>query len=135
MIPQLQNVVIAYTYNPRPMPMGESQWVGLLIILGIFAVVIALACWHSMKDWIKWIRYRNYTVKSFIVCQKTPDIDLKKIYKVVDETNDFLRGRNMHGIRVDRRKIKTKHLISVTSIPGDGCYYFIVWYKGKGRPE
>lgn len=115
-------------------PPGDGHWFALAV-LGAVCLAIALATmWPTIMECIDWIRYRNNTIKSFIVCQKTPDIDLKKIYKVVDETNKFLRGKDMEGIVKGRKKIKTKNLISVTSVPGNGCYYFIIWYKGKRRP-
>lgn len=122
-----------YTYA-TPGPPGEGWWFGLLILGSICFIVIMVSMWPTLVEWYRWIKYRNNTIKSFIVCQTSPSIDLKKIYKVVDDTNNFLRGKDMEGIITKRKKIKTKDLISVTSVPGDGCYYFIIWYKGRRPP-
>ena len=116
------------TYNPPPM--DAVPWLGLAILGLLFASALLAIYWQGIRDWIDRIRYRNNTIKSFVICQKDPAIDLKKIYRVVDDTNNFLRGRDMRGIKVDRKKIKTKNLISITSLPGNGCYYFVIWYKG-----
>jgi len=120
---------LTYTYNSP----GGGNIPGLLIIGAIVFAVVIFSCWpHILKWFNEKVRYRNNTIKSFIVCQKSPDIDLKKLCTVVDQTNSFLRGKVMKGIDIHRKKIKTKNLISITSIPGSGCYYFIIWYKVKG---
>jgi len=120
-----------YTYPGQPFDGGN--FVGLFVVGGIILLVTICACWPSIAEWFNEnIRYRNNTIKSFIICQRSPNIDLKKIYRVVDDTNNFLRGITLKGVEIDRKKIKTKNLISVTSVQGQGCYYFIIWYKAKG---
>ena len=120
-----------YAYNSQSFDGGN--FAGLFVVGGIILLMTLLACWPSISEWFNEnIRYRNNTIKSFIICQKSPNIDLKKIYRVVDDTNNFLRGITLKGIEIDRKKIKTKNLISVTSVQGQGCYYFIIWYKAKG---
>jgi len=111
-------------------PLDQQQIVGFIFIGVFLAFIMLLAFWPRIKEWIKRVWYRNYTIKSFVICQKTPDIDMKKIYTTVDNANDFLRGKTLVGIKATRKKIKSKRLISVSSIPGRGCYYFIVWYRG-----
>lgn len=116
------------TYTPSPM--ASNPWFGLAII-GIFVALIIIAtCWPSIVEWFNGVRYRNHSIKSLVICQKTPNIDLKKLYQIVDDTNNFLRGKDMKGIKIARKKIHTKNLISVTSTQGNGCHYFVVWYKG-----
>jgi len=122
----------SYVY-PDSGPMNVEPYAGLIIIVVIILLITLAASWPSITEWFnKNIRYRYNTIKSFIICQKSPDIDLKKIYKVVDDANDFLRGKTIKGITVKRKKINTKNLISISSLPGEGCYYFIIWYKDKG---
>jgi len=117
-----------YTYPTHPIE--GNQYIGLAIIGCFVLLIIVCACWPQIEEWFnKHVRYKNHTIKSFIICQKSPDIDLKKIYRVVDDTNDFLRGKEIKGVTTKRKKIKTKNLISITSIQGNDCYYFIAWYK------
>jgi len=122
-----------YMYTHPSGPMDDTQLIiGLVIIGMIVTFTVVCASWPSIVAWFNGIRYRNNTIKSFIICQKSPDIDLKKIYQIVDNTNDFLRGKTLKGVKTNRKKIKTKNLISITSIPGERCYYFIIWYKSRG---
>jgi hypothetical protein len=111
----------------------DGQAAGIICLVVFISIFILAVCWPKITDWFKSWWYRNYTIESFIICQKSPELDMKKIYQTVDDTNAFLRGKEMRGLKTKRKKIKTKNLISVTSAPGEGCYYFIIWYKGRQR--
>lgn len=127
-----------YTYSPDKIPTHiwgiENETFGLIVMIGFVAVFAGTIIWVTWGDKIAtWWRDRpsRKRIKSFVIKVKGSNMTERKFQFATDDVNKLFAGEKLSEIitRRGRKKLNTKNIISITSIPGEDCRYFVIWYK------
>lgn len=127
-----------YTYSPHNIPTHiwgiENQTFGYIVMIGFVAIFTGAIIWATCGDRITaWWHDRpsKKRIKSFVIKTKGSNMTKRSFQFATDDINKLFAGEKLSEIitRRGKKKLNTKNIISITSIPGEDCRYFVIWYK------
>ena len=110
--------------TPMTPPTGGTIVTVIILVLCLMSIIAT--AWQPIVEKIK---ERN-KIKNFVVKVNGFVMTDDKFKCLNEDINRILKGSMLSEVVGDSKKGLThKNIIGITDMPGEGCHYFVVWFR------